>query len=161
MTELWAFSETPCKQLSQRMNTRIQKGTCVYNVFLIIIFSGRWVIRGTISISTENAILLQYLNLLAGLSHMLFDIWLVTSKGGKILSYRTVPCFLFCNLQTEMSQGFELVTAVSTVCSTLCQLTWSHLMEYMQKYDRVLLTQNDLLIVEKEKLLASFCKLSL
>lgn len=52
---------------------------------------------------------------------------------------------------TYKQKWVELVTAVSIVCSTLCQLMWSHLMEYMQKYDRVLLTQDDLLIVEKRK----------
>ena len=58
----------------QRMLARIQKGACVYHIFLITIFSGRGVNRVTVSTSTENTILSQLLKLLAGLSHMLSKI---------------------------------------------------------------------------------------
>ena len=80
MTELCVFREAPYNSSNPRMLTRIQKGTCIYLAFLIIIFLGRWVHRGAISTSTENETPSQHLNLHVGLSHRLLVIWLTTSK---------------------------------------------------------------------------------
>lgn len=74
MTKTCAFNEVPYNSSSQRMLARIQKGTCVYHIFFVTVFSGKGVNRGTISIATENTVLSQLLNLLAQISHMLSEI---------------------------------------------------------------------------------------
>lgn len=74
MTKTCASNEVPCNSSSQKMLARIQKGTCIYHIFFVTVFSGKGVNRGTISIATENTVLSQLLNLFAQLSHTLSEI---------------------------------------------------------------------------------------